>query len=477
MRFSYTLHLVFAWLLLVLFSQNLQAQLLPYFYPYDQDSLVQAVSDASTPAIKLKAACLAALHCLRLADCEAEQGHQFFRQAQGQSKYVADSVLTWLKVTEAYRAYHYLDLEVAEKRDSVLAIFELAYAEAEKYQNTAVFRWAMYGLRYIYIGQDMVEGDIGVLQKYSAHFGDWNQVPVLNQIQIYFDMGLGFDEIALKAKAAESFFQSYQLGYGAEDTATHLFALKALVEYSTLAKDDALMQKAIQDIEKVLSQETDKQFRWEYTAYLVKLYAYLGQVAQAKAYLALTRELRKEIKYPDLAYAKIIESVFDAEILNKLGEYAESEAITTQALAEIDTNTFLAQRIRLFESLMEAQAQQGKYQAQSENFQVLNRLQKERAELQFQQKILNSEREYKAQIRLQQIAQLEQEKQLLSRQRFFIALGLAATALLLGLVFWLLYQARKRNTLLAQEKQKVELQSQKLQEIEQSKNNFFINIA
>ncbi|MEM6344774.1 MAG: ATP-binding protein, partial [Bacteroidota bacterium] len=106
-----------------------------------------------------------------------------------------------------------------------------------------------------------------------------------------------------------------------------------------------------------------------------------------------------------------------------------------------------------------------------------NRLQKQRAELQLQQKILNSEREYKAQIRLQQIARLEQEKELLARQRMFIGIGLGLTALLLGLVFWLLSQAQKRNKMLSAEKQKVETQSHKLREIEQSKNHFFINIA
>lgn len=477
MRFSYTPYLVFFTLLTVLFSQNLKAQLIPYYYPYDQDSLLQSAELANNPVAKLKANSFAALHCLGLADCDDEQSVQLLELARAEKDNVPDSILTWLKITEAFMGFHSVDLSVAEKRDSVLAIFEVASAEAVRYKNTAIFRWAMYGMRFTYINHDMVEADIGVLQKYSAHFGDWNKVSVLEQIQVYFDMGLGFREISLSDKSSEYFYKCYQLGKDSSSYEAYLYSLKALMEYSTLEADTSLMLAAIKGIEVLMTPEISPQFKWEYTAYLSRLYAFTGQITQSKKYLDITRALRSEVEYPDLKYARIIQALFDAEILNLLGEYAETETIVNRSLADIDTSTFLAQTIRLYEYLMVAQAKQGKYKAQSQNFQTYDRLQKRRTELQFQQKLLNSEREYKTQLRLQKIARLEQEKLLLARQRLFIGIGFAATILLLGLVFLLLRQARKRNHLLSIEKQTVETQSLKLKEIEQSKNNFFINIA
>ncbi|MEL6650461.1 MAG: ATP-binding protein [Bacteroidota bacterium] len=454
-----------------------RAQLNPYFYAYDQDSLLKRLSEDLSHEERLKTNCLAALNCLNLEGCEETQREAFWQAASSCQAQVPDSIRLWLDATEAYIFYHQMDLDLPTERDSGIFLFQRSFEKAEQWRNPTVFRWSMYGLRFLYLSLDLAEADISVLQAYSSTFDTWNSEPLASQIDIFTDIALGFRELNLPGESAPYFRQCWEMRDQVEDLRAQILTLVAGSNLSLIEADTSMMHQCVDLLHTFGERHPDAEVGLEVYSMLARLQVGLGDLSAAREMLEKSRELRQEVAFPEMEYAQFVDVIGESELRLQIGEAARAEQLIQTAFSRLDTAAHLVQTVRLYEILLEAQAAQGLYRQQSQSLIRYQILLQKRNEEQFQKKLLASEIQYETRFKSQRITQLEQEAHILNQQKRWIYTGLFVLSTLLLLLGWQQWRLRKQYRKSESQNQTLLAQRQKLDEIEAYKNNFFINIA
>lgn len=442
------------------------------FNTFPQDSLERIAEKASDSAERIKALTYLSIICKSDSNCTDSKGSLYLNKLNE-----LDKRSKYLDIVEALRYYYGAAIDIASVRDSAINLLLEAYEQANLREDPFLLEEIVECLREIYLRYELNKEDLDLLQRYALSFESWNKVSGWMQQKVLFSIGVAYETIGLYSLATEYLDKSYQFGRNSSKPRMHVQAIIALHEMAIINQDSLKMEEALKLCSEIDESTLSTKLRLDIANIEGRLFTRLRRFPEALKAYKRVEKLGKELANPLAPHQVIFDKMNIMYLLMESERFEELEKEAFDLIAKTDTAIYLDQSLTIYEFLMIALKGQEKYKEYTEANQVYLIMRKRHNKRNLTQRLAESEVKFESKLKNLQIESLEREKSSMLKERSFLLLGLILIGGFLCLVFWLLFRLRKLHKITLREKELTEEKSEKIRQLEESRNNFFINAS